>query len=72
MPENPPEAADDDYDEVSIHSFIIRAWREEPSNKLGKNVWRGYIMPVPGGERHYFTDLNEITTFIVAHLKEIG
>jgi hypothetical protein len=72
LPAIPPEAAIDDNDEASVHSFIIHAWREESSNKLDQIIWRGYITPVPGGERHYFTDLNEITTFIVAHLTEIG
>jgi hypothetical protein len=72
LPENPPEAANDDYDKAGFHSFIIHAWREESSNKLDQVIWRGYITPVPGGERRYFTDFNEITTFIVAHLKEIG
>jgi len=72
LPEIPPEAANDDYDKVSIHSFIIHTWMEESSNKVDPTNWRGYITPVPDGERHYFTDFNEITTFIVAHLKEIG
>lgn len=72
MPDNPPEAVNDDYDKASIHSFIIHLWMEESSNKLDLTIWRGYITPVPGGERHYFKDIKKITTFIVAHLKEIG
>lgn len=69
MPENPPESSNDLTSEANILSFIVRVWREDLDAENSEKVWRGHIMPIPDGERRYFSDINEIPAFIAAHLK---
>ena len=71
MPENLPEAANDfDGDDQNIFSFVVRVWREE-TDAGSQAVWRGHITPIPGSERHYFSDINEIPVLIVAYLNNL-
>ena len=54
----------------SIHSFIVRMWLEESGKNARRNIWRGYVTHIPGDERRYFSDIDEITVFIASYLKE--
>ena len=58
--------------ESNSQSFFVRVWVEEKSEQGEWGVWRGHIVHVPSGEKHYFRDLNEIQTFIAPHLEEMG
>ena len=60
---------DSENDEVSILSFIIRIWEEDTDIKKEEKGWRGHLTLIPNGERQYFSDINEIPAFILAHLK---
>jgi hypothetical protein len=53
------------------HSFIIKIWIEEPS-EAGGATWRGHVTHVPGGERRYIRDLDQIRDFIAPYLEEMG
>ncbi|HXQ37336.1 MAG TPA: hypothetical protein VN843_25225 [Anaerolineales bacterium] len=68
MPENPPKYLNDPNDESSLLSFVVHIWKEDPPSEEEQPSWRGHIIPVPNGERHYFRDLNEIPKLIVAYL----
>jgi hypothetical protein len=52
--------------------FIVRIWREvrEIEGKLPE--WRGLIESVQSGERRYFKDLEEISTFIAPYLEGLS
>jgi hypothetical protein len=58
--------------ESDVHSFIVKLWIEEASERKGTANWRGYITHVPGGERHSLKDLSEITAFIMPYLEAMG
>jgi len=53
-------------------SFIIRIWLEETVQEAGVAKWRGHITHVPSGKRRYIEELDEIVTFIVPYLGEMG
>ena len=53
-----------DVSEASAQSFIVRVWIEETAQEAGETIWRGYVMHVPSGERHYVQTLGEIGEFI--------
>ncbi len=53
-------------------SFIVRVWVEERTEEGGRGVWRGHITHVPGGERRYLKNLDEIGDFIAPYLEAIG
>jgi hypothetical protein len=57
--------------EAEIHSFIVKIWFEEISS-TGRVLWRGHITHVPGGERRYLQDLEEIAFFILPYLEAMG
>lgn len=61
-----------DLPETSTHSFIIKIWLEETAAEAGTAVWRGHITHVPGGERRYLKDLDDIAGFIAPYLERIG
>ncbi len=61
-----------DQSESDTHSFIVRIWLEEPAAAGEPAVWRGHVTHVPGGERRYIQDLNEIAAFIVPYLASMG
>jgi hypothetical protein len=61
---------DEVHNDAKILSFIIRIWREESNTEGRPAIWRGHITPIPGGNHHYFVDLEDIPAFIAARLKE--
>ncbi len=58
--------------ESAVHSFILRIWLEESTEKTGQLKWRGHITHVPSEERRYFEDLNAIKTFISPYFQIMG
>ncbi|HUS13027.1 MAG TPA: hypothetical protein VMZ30_21325, partial [Pyrinomonadaceae bacterium] len=59
-------------DSERAHSFIVKVWLEEVANRGEKTRWRGRITHVPGGERRYLQNLNEVTRFIDSYLRAMG
>lgn len=66
----------DDQEEMdvpaNIHSFIVRLWPEKTVYGDGLAVWRGHITHIPGGERRFITEIDDIPEFIQSHLKDTG
>jgi hypothetical protein len=58
--------------ETHLHSFIIKLWLEETRQEHGSAVWRGHITHVPSGQRRYIQSLEDIATFIIPYLQEMG
>lgn len=58
--------------EPNTLSFIVKVWLEETAEEAGQATWRGHITHVPGGERRYLQDLDEITAFITPYLERMG
>ena len=58
--------------EEKTQSFIVRVWVEPREKEDAPPEWRGMIEHVASGERLYLKNLNEITFFIVPHLKKMG
>jgi hypothetical protein len=58
--------------ETNTHRFIIRIWLEATAYEAGRAIWRGHITHVPGGERHYLKDLDDIIDFITPYLEGMG
>jgi hypothetical protein len=56
----------------NTHSFIIKIWLEETLAEDGRTIWRGHITHVPGSERRYFKDLDEVAIFIFPYLQQMG
>ena len=54
------------------HSFIIRIWAEEMAEKGSQLMLRGHITHVPGGEKTYLKDLDDIRAFIALYVKAMG
>lgn len=61
--------ANDTDDMHNIHSFVVRVWLETSGTETDEEIWRGHIIHLPGDERHYFSNINEIPRFIESHLK---
>lgn len=61
-----------DLIEDNSHSFIIKIWREEISAETDHAMWRGHITHVPGGERRYLKDLEDIPLFILPYIEEMS
>jgi hypothetical protein len=61
-----------EQNETSTHSFIIKIWLEETLEESGRATWRGHITHVPGGERRYLKQLDDIIAFIAPFLYKIG
>ncbi len=58
--------------EENKHAFVVRIWCE-PREIEGKTpAWRGMIEHVASRNRQYLEDINEINTFIVPYLKQMG
>jgi len=53
-------------------SFIIKIWLEETAAEAGRVTWRGHITHVPSGQRSYVQDLDDIVTFMIPYLEEMG
>ena len=48
--------------ETSYHSYLLRLWRSEETGF----VWRVMLESVKeAGERHYFKDLESLTTYLL-------
>lgn len=62
----------DSLDEPNAQSFIVKVWVEDSAGNGGRGVWHGHITHVPGHERHYLKNLEEIPEFIAPHLEEMG
>ena len=58
--------------EGTTHSFIVKIWLEKTVQKAGHAVWRGHITHVPGGERRYLKDLDDILVFVAPYLEHMG
>ena len=58
-----------DLPEAEVHSFIVKLWLESE----GRSVeWHGHITHVPGGERRYLRELDDIADFIEPYLARHG
>jgi hypothetical protein len=58
--------------EAGEHSFIVRIWLEEIVQDTGRTVWRGSITHVPSGRQRYMQDLDQVATFMMSYLQEMG
>jgi len=58
--------------ESAAQSFIVRVWVEERAQEGGQSTWRGHITHVPGGERRYLKNLDEIGDSISPYLEAMG
>jgi hypothetical protein len=71
FPDQPAESQDGDVFEAT-HSFIIKIWLERIASEGGPAVWRGHITHVPGGERRYIKEMDDILVFIIPYLESMG
>jgi hypothetical protein len=51
-----------------VHSFIVKVWVEERAG-LRRKGWHGHVTHVPGGERRYLRDLDDIADFVAPYLE---
>jgi hypothetical protein len=58
--------------ESHTQSFIIKIWLEETAAEDGRAIWRGHITHVPGGERRYLKNLDDIASFMAPYLEPMG
>jgi hypothetical protein len=58
--------------ESEAQSFVVRVWVEERAEERSQGIWRGHITHVPGGERRYLKNLDEIGDFIASYLETMG
>jgi hypothetical protein len=58
--------------ESHTQSFVVKIWLEETLEEDGRATWRGHITHIPGGERRYLKQLNDIVAFIMPYLNEMG
>ena len=68
-PKSPLDPSDETNSEAHILSFIVRVWREETMPDQHQGGLRGHITPIPNNQRHYFSDIQEIPTFITAYFQ---
>jgi len=61
-----------DDSELSTQSFILKIWLEESSREADGAIWRGYVTHVQTGKRRYIRSLEEIVTFILPFLEQMG
>ena len=61
-----------DIPESKVHSFVVKLWLEETGDEPAGVGWHGYITHVPGGERRYLKNPNDVSDFIALYLKEMG
>ncbi len=61
-----------EQNETHTHSFIVKIWLEETLEEDGRATWRGHITHVPGGERRYLKQLNDVIGFIAPYLHKMG
>lgn len=58
-----------DLPEAEVHSFIVKLWFESESRPV---KWHGHVTHVPGGERRYLRELDDIVDFVEPYLEEHG
>jgi hypothetical protein len=58
--------------EYDPHSFIIKVWIEETAEEAGRATWRGHVTHVPGGERRYIDNMDDIIAFVSHYLEGMG
>jgi hypothetical protein len=58
-----------DLPEAEVHSFIVKLWLESEGRPV---EWHGHITHVPGGERRYLRELDDIADFIEPYLARHG
>ena len=69
----PPEGSGQDASaEFNVHSFIVKVWVEEEATKDSTAIWRGHITHVPGCEKRYLKNLDDIALFIQPYLEAMG
>lgn len=56
----------------NTHSFIIKVWVNEPGQTSEPIVWRGRITHVPSGHVQHFVSVDEISTFVMPYLQQLG
>ena len=61
-----------DLNDPNAHSFIIKIWIEGLTEGQDHLTWHGHITHVPGGERRYLKDLDEIRFFVWPYLESLG
>jgi hypothetical protein len=61
-----------DLIENNTHSFIVKIWLEKVITATGHAAWRGHITHVPGGERSYVRDLDDVPIYIAPYLERMG
>jgi len=69
----------DEYAAVGIgsiqpntHSFVVKVWLNNHSQRSGRAAWRGRITHVPSGQCRYFTKIADVDDFITAYLRQLG
>ena len=50
----------------------MKIWLEEVADKSEQPMWRGLITHVPGGERRYLQNLDDVAQFITPYLHAMG
>src|SRR5690349_5894393 len=69
----PPEGSGQDASaEFNVHSFIVKVWIEEEATKNSRAIWHGSITHVPGNEKRYLKNLDDIALFIQPYLEAMG
>jgi hypothetical protein len=58
--------------ESDVHSFIVKLWFEQSAEDPKHTDWHGHITHVPGGERRYLQELDDIGAFIEPYLRAAG
>lgn len=54
------------------HVFIVRIWGEPREIAGAAPEWRGVIEQIPGGERRYLKELDDIVAFIGSYVPGMG
>ena len=52
--------------EDQTYVFIVRIWAEHREIKNAKPEWRGAVEPISSTDKLYFTDIDELTEFIMS------
>jgi len=61
-----------DLSEITIQSFVIKIWLEEPPDQGGRASWRGHITHIPSKRRVYLDKLAKIIHFMIPYLEQMG
>ena len=58
-----------DLTESEVHSFIVKLWFEQSAEEPSRARWHGHVTHVPGGERRYLKELDDIVAFIEPYVR---